>query len=81
MTPNDTQRKCFEGSRETYCERSTICKPCGVRQDESIRETVGPYNRVTFVPASGENAGDDAFLAMEMVEGRPLSEVIPFAAA
>jgi serine/threonine protein kinase len=30
-----------------------------------------------WVPASGENAGDDAFLAMEMVEGRPLSEVIP----
>jgi hypothetical protein len=42
---------------------------------------LGPYEVSTSngvkVPASGENAGDDAFLAMEMVEGRPLSEVIP----
>jgi serine/threonine protein kinase len=29
------------------------------------------------VAASGENAGDDAFRAMELVEGRPLPEVIP----
>jgi serine/threonine protein kinase len=29
------------------------------------------------VAASGENAGDDAFLAMELVEGRSLPEVIP----